>query len=69
MFPKYNFRTKYVQKDAEKFAKHVIDNHVGMATIQYRNKLTGNLIEEPNTTEGKEKFIERMKEYFLEYEK
>lgn len=69
IFPKYNFRTKYVQKDAEKFAKHVIDNHVGMATIQYRNKLTDNLIEEPNTTEGKEKFIERMKEYFLEYEK
>ena len=67
-FPKYNFRTKYITKDAEKYAERIISNSKGNAKLRMRNALTDKYIEEENTEEGRVKFKEKVAEYFKSME-
>lgn len=66
MFPKYNFRTKIIQADAEKAANRIIENSKGTKILRKFNFISGKYIEEENTPAGQERFREKVADLFKE---
>lgn len=66
MFPKYNFRTKIIQTDAERTANRIIENSKGSKVLRKHNSLTQTYIEEENTPEGQERFKKKVADLFQE---
>ena len=65
-FPKYNFRTKIKNANAEFLIERALNNAQGRTEIRFRNNLTGERIRHPNTPEGIKSFKEEIYKYVEE---